>query len=83
MVKPELGMNLASVGAEVLGMAARVEVTKDSTTVVGDGRTQEEVKARVKQIEGLLNEATTDYEKEKLNERYVDQRKQPCLASLL
>jgi chaperonin GroEL len=69
VVKPELGMNLASVGAEVLGMAARVEVTKDSTTVVGDGRTQEEVKARVKQIEGLLNEATTDYEKEKLNER--------------
>ena len=69
VVKPELGMNLASVGAEVLGTAARVEVTKDATTVVGDGRTQEEVKARVRQIEGLLNEATTEYEKEKLNER--------------
>jgi chaperonin GroEL len=69
VVKEELGMNLAQVGAEVLGTAARVEISKDSTTIVGDGRTQAEVQARCRQIEGMLDDATTDYEQEKLRER--------------
>jgi chaperonin GroEL len=57
------------VGKEVLGMAAKVEITKESTTIVGDGSTSTDVQARVKQIQRLLENAEADYEKEKLSER--------------
>jgi len=57
------------VGEEVLGSAAKVEVSKDSTTIVGDGSTEDSVKARVRQIKNLIGETEQDYEKEKLNER--------------
>jgi hypothetical protein len=57
------------VGEEVLGTAAKVEVSKESTTIVGDGSTEEAVKARVRQIRNLITETEQDYEKEKLNER--------------
>ena len=56
-------------GEEVLGTAAKVEVSKESTTIVGDGSTEEAVKARVRQIRNLITETEQDYEKEKLNER--------------
>eukprot|EP00667_Euglena_gracilis_P001877 EG_transcript_1878 len=69
VVKAELGLQLSKVGKEVLGTAARVEVTKDATTIVGDGSTAPEVQARIRQIEGLLEAATADYEREKLRER--------------
>ena len=59
----------AQVGEEVLGMAAKVEVSKEATTIVGDGRSEEAVKARVKQIKNLIAETEQDYEREKLNER--------------
>lgn len=59
----------AQVGEEVLGSAAKVEVSKDSTTIVGDGSTEDSVKARVRQIKNLIGETEQDYEKEKLNER--------------
>jgi hypothetical protein len=57
------------VGEEVLGVAAKVEVSKESTTIVGDGRSEEAVKARVRQIRNLIAETEQEYEKEKLNER--------------
>jgi len=69
VVKAELGLQLSKVGKEVLGKAARVEVTRDTTTIVGDGTSAAEVQARIRQIEVLLAAATTDYEKEKLRER--------------
>eukprot|EP00668_Euglena_longa_P001868 GGOE01002189.1.p1 GENE.GGOE01002189.1~~GGOE01002189.1.p1 ORF type:complete len:704 (-),score=220.73 GGOE01002189.1:366-2330(-) len=69
VVKAELGLQLSKVGKEVLGTAARVEITKDSTTIVGDGSTAPEVQARIRQIEGLLEAATADYEKDRLRER--------------
>lgn len=69
VVKPEIGMSLAQVGKEVLGVAARIDITKDSCTIVGDGKMAPQVAARCRQIEQLLSEATTDYEKDKLNER--------------
>lgn len=50
-------------------MAAKVEITKESTTIVGDGSTSTDVQARVKQIQRLLENAEADYEKEKLSER--------------
>ena len=59
----------AQVGEEVLGTAAKVEVSKESTTIVGDGSSEESVKARVRQIKNMITETEQDYEKEKLNER--------------
>ncbi|MEI6913449.1 chaperonin GroEL, partial [Klebsiella pneumoniae] len=44
-------------------------LTKESTTIVGDGSTQEEVTKRVAQIKNLIEAAEQEYEKEKLNER--------------
>ncbi|KAK9839442.1 hypothetical protein WJX81_002450 [Elliptochloris bilobata] len=69
VVKDELGLTLDKVGEEVLGVAAKVEVSKEATTIVGDGRSEEAVKARVKQIKNLIAETEQDYEREKLNER--------------
>lgn len=69
VVRDEVGLSLDKVGREVLGTAAKVVLTKDSTTIVGDGNTQEEVIKRVAQIRNLIEVAEQDYEKEKLNER--------------
>ena len=69
VVKDELGLSLDKVGTEVLGNAARVELGKESCTIVGDGSTNLEVEARVKQINRLVEGTEAEYEKEKLNER--------------
>ena len=69
VVKDELGLSLDKVGTEVLGNAARVELGKESCTIVGDGSTNLEVEARVKQINRLIEGTEAEYEKEKLNER--------------
>jgi len=69
VVKEEVGLNLASVGEEVLGKAAKVVLAKEHCTIVGDGSTQGEVGDRVRQIKVLLENADAEYEKEKLNER--------------
>lgn len=53
----------------MLGTAAKVEVSKESTTIVGDGSTEASVKARARQIKNMIAETEQDYEKEKLNER--------------
>lgn len=69
VVRQEIGLSLDKVGGEVLGTAARVVLTKDTTTIVGDGSTQDAVNKRVVQIRGLVEAAEQDYEREKLNER--------------
>ncbi|KAJ7544784.1 hypothetical protein O6H91_09G093000 [Diphasiastrum complanatum] len=69
VVRDEVGLSLDKVGREVLGTAAKVELTKDSTTIVGDGSSQEAVNNRVAQIRNMIEAAEQDYEKEKLNER--------------
>jgi chaperonin GroEL len=69
VVKDELGITLDKATSDVLGIAAKVELGKESCTIVGDGSTQAEVAARVKQINVLISETDADYEKEKLLER--------------
>ncbi|EXB55869.1 RuBisCO large subunit-binding protein subunit beta [Morus notabilis] len=69
VVREEVGLTLDKVGNEVLGQASKVVLTKDTTTIVGDGSTQEAVNKRVAQIRNLIEAAEQDYEKEKLNER--------------
>lgn len=49
-----MGLALDKVGKEVLGNASKVVLTKDSTTIVGDGSTQEAVNKRVAQIKNLI-----------------------------
>jgi chaperonin GroEL len=69
VVKDELGITLEKAGEEVLGTAAKIEVSKEHCTIVGDGSTQDSVSARVKQIKNLAAETEQEYEREKLNER--------------
>lgn len=69
VIRDEIGLALDKVGTEVLGTAAKVSITKDATTIVGDGSTQDAVNKRVTQIRNLIEVAEQDYEKEKLNER--------------
>ncbi|VAI41147.1 unnamed protein product [Triticum turgidum subsp. durum] len=69
VIREEIGLSLDKADKEVLGNAAKVVITKDSTTIVGDGTTQEEVTKRVTQIKNQIEASEQEYEKEKLNER--------------
>ncbi|KAK6936976.1 Chaperonin Cpn60/GroEL/TCP-1 family [Dillenia turbinata] len=69
VIRDEVGLTLDKAEKEVLGHAAKVVLTKDTTIIVGDGSTQEAVNKRVAQIRNLIEAAEQDYEKEKLNER--------------
>lgn len=54
MIREEIGLTLDKADKEVLGHAAKVVLTKDTTTIVGDGSTQEAVNKRVAQIKNLI-----------------------------
>lgn len=54
MIREEVGLSLDKADKDVLGTAAKIVLTKDSTTIVGDGSTQEEVNKRVAQIRNLI-----------------------------
>ena len=54
MIRDEVGLSLDKAEKEVLGHAAKVVLTKDTTTLVSDGSTQESVNKRVAQIRNLL-----------------------------
>lgn len=54
VIREEVGLQLEKVGPEVLGNAGKVVLTKDTTTIVGDGSTEEVVKKRVEQIKNLI-----------------------------
>ncbi|KAJ1434265.1 TCP-1-like chaperonin intermediate domain superfamily [Sesbania bispinosa] len=69
VIREEVGLTLDKAGKEVLGNASKVVLTKDTTTIVGDGSTQEAVTKRVAQIRNQIEAAEQEYEKEKLNER--------------
>ncbi|XP_010671843.2 ruBisCO large subunit-binding protein subunit beta, chloroplastic [Beta vulgaris subsp. vulgaris] len=69
VIREEVGLSLDKAGKEVLGHAAKIVLTKDSSTIVGDGSTQEAVSKRVGQIKNQIEVAEQEYEKEKLNER--------------
>jgi chaperonin GroEL len=64
-----MGIALDKVGNEVLGHASKVVLTKDTTTIIGYGSTQELVNKRVGQIRNLIEAAEQDYETEELNKR--------------
>src|SRR5438874_2091408 len=69
VISEEVGRKLDSTTVADLGRARRVTSTKDETTFVEGHGSQEAIMARVKQIKALIEETTSDFDKEKLNER--------------
>ena len=69
VISEDLGIKLENVTVDMLGTAKRVGITKDDTTIVdGSGKTKD-IQARVNQIRRQIDETTSDYDKEKLQER--------------
>ena len=69
VVSEELGQKLENVTLEQLGQAKRVTVDKDNTTIVEGKGKGKEIEGRVKQIRAQIEETTSDYDREKLQER--------------
>ncbi|KHA53458.1 chaperonin GroEL [Sulfitobacter geojensis] len=69
VISEDLGMKLESVTMDMLGSAKKVSITKDETTVVDGAGEKAEIEARVAQIRNQIEETTSDYDKEKLQER--------------
>jgi chaperonin GroEL len=69
MIAEELGIKLESLQIDDLGSARKVIITKDHTTIVDGVGGQEDIQARIKQIEAQIANTTSDYDREKLEER--------------
>ncbi len=69
VISEDLGMKLENVGMEMLGTAKKVQITKDETIIIDGNGEKAEIEARVSQIRGQVEETTSDYDKEKLQER--------------
>lgn len=69
VISEEIGMSLETATIDDLGQAARVTITKDDTTIVGGAGSKEDIKARVEQIRAEIANSSSDYDKEKLQER--------------
>lgn len=65
----DLGYDLKNMSLQDLGMAHKVRVTKDNTTMIGGNGSPEELQERIRHIQNQIEETTSDYEKEKLQER--------------
>ncbi len=68
-VSEDLGMTLEKVELEQLGSAKRVEITKDNTTIIKGGGNKKEITGRCDQIRRQIEDTTSDYDREKLQER--------------
>jgi len=69
VISEELGLELKQTRLDQLGRAQRVIVTKDATTIVGGAGSQEKIQARIKSIRQQIEETTSEFDKEKLQER--------------
>jgi len=65
----EVGMKLEDISTDMLGVAEKVVVSKDNTTIVNGAGSSEEIISRVEQIKTQIDDSTSDYDKEKLQER--------------
>jgi chaperonin GroEL len=68
-IAEETGIKLEKIGLEDLGRAKRVTVDKDNTTVIDGGGSQSAVQGRIRQLRAQIEETTSDYDREKLQER--------------
>ncbi|MGB7322212.1 MAG: chaperonin GroEL, partial [Albidovulum sp.] len=69
VISEDLGMKLENVGMDMLGTAKKISITKDTTTIIDGAGEKAEIEARVAQIRTQIEETTSDYDKEKLQER--------------
>ena len=69
VISEDLGMKLENVTIEMLGSAKRVSITKDETTIIDGAGEKSEIESRVSQINLQIEETTSDYDREKLQER--------------
>ena len=69
VISEDLGMKLESVTMDMLGSAKKIQITKDETTIVDGAGEKSEIEARVAQIRNQIEETTSDYDREKLQER--------------
>jgi chaperonin GroEL len=69
VISEELGMKLENVGLDMLGKARKITITKDETTVVDGAGEKSAIEGRVAQIRAQIEDTTSDYDKEKLQER--------------
>ncbi len=69
VISEEIGYDLKEATVDMLGSAASVKVTKDNTVIVGGNGDAEEIKERIAQIKAQIDQTTSDFDKEKLQER--------------
>ena len=69
VISDEIGIKLDSVTLEMLGSAKRIEITKEETTIIDGTGAKEEIEARCNQIRAQADETSSDYDREKLQER--------------
>jgi len=69
VISEEIGVKLESVGLDWLGSAKKVTVDKDNTTIVEGGGKDDDIKGRISQIKRQIEDTTSDYDREKLQER--------------
>ena len=69
VIAEELGMKIENVTLDMLGTAKRIEVTKDDTTIIDGAGAKDKIEARAAQIKQEIEATTSDYDREKLQER--------------
>ncbi len=69
VISEEVGMELEKISLDDLGSAKKVVINKDNTTIIDGSGCQKEISSRISQIRQQIDEATSDYDKEKLQER--------------
>ena len=69
VISEDLGMNLENITIEDLGQAKRIVIDKDNSTIIDGGGKKADLQGRVKQIRAQIDETTSDYDREKLQER--------------
>ena len=69
MIAEDLGIKLENVNLQMLGKAKRVRIEKENTTIINGGGKKADIEARVGQIKAQIEETTSDYDREKLQER--------------
>ena len=69
VISEDVGIKLENVTLNMLGRAKRIKIDKDDTTIIDGAGSKKDIEARVKQIKAQIEETTSDYDKEKLQER--------------
>ena len=69
VISEDLGIKLENVTLDMLGSAKRISITKENTTIIDGGGEKDQITARIGQIKAQIEETTSDYDKEKLQER--------------